>query len=327
VPWIGILVAISGAAAATWLTRKLALRFSIVANPNPIVPQHLEPVAYLGGLGLAGGLFCALVVTGGLELDAISVGALGMLLLGLIDDLRPLQPLHKLLAQGLVAATAVAMGLGAAITGHFILDDAIVCFLVVAWVNAVNLTDVCDGLVAGLAAIALLGLFALTGFKDPLAPLAAAACLGFLLFNKPAATIYLGDAGSHLLGFLLAAVSIGAIARGHSWQADLAAVLCSLVFVFELLFLVFVRRSRGLPWWRGSPDHFSLRMQAGPFSRWQTVLLAWTAGTVAAGSALLLPRLSLAAALVLLALLALAVAWVTHKLLQWQVGGPTGGPQ
>ena len=181
-PWLGILVAVLATSAATWLVRKLARRFSIVANPNPIVPQHRAPVAYLGGIGVAAGLACALLVIGELRCDAITIGALGMVLLGLIDDLRPLEPLHKLLAQGVIASIAVAMGLGAAITGHYILDDAIVCLLIVAWVNAVNLTDVCDGLVAGLMAIALLALFALTGSHDPLPVLASAACLGFLVF-------------------------------------------------------------------------------------------------------------------------------------------------
>jgi UDP-GlcNAc:undecaprenyl-phosphate GlcNAc-1-phosphate transferase len=322
--WLGALLAIVAACGATAAARMLARRFDVVANPNPIVPQHRAPVAYLGGLGLAAGLLLALLATGELPGAAICAGAGGMLVLGLLDDLRPLQPLHKLLAQGLIAAGAVALGLGTAITGHVVLDDAIVCVLVVAWVNAVNLTDVCDGLVAGLAAIALLGLFALTGAGDSLALLAAGACLGFLVFNKPAATIYLGDAGSHLLGFLLAAVSIGAIATGRSWQADLGALLCSGVFVFELLFLVWVRRARGLAWWRGSPDHFSLRLQSGPFSRWQTVLLAWLAGAALAGTAVLLPHVGTAAAGGLLAVVAAAVLWVTRALLRWPVGGPEG---
>jgi len=322
--WLAALLAMAAAWAATAAARTLARRFHVVAKPNPIVPQHQSPVAYLGGPGLAAGLVCALLVTGELPGAEICAGAGGMLLLGLFDDLRPLRPLAKLLGQGLIAAGAVALGLGAPITGHFVLDDALSCVLVVAWVNAVNLTDVCDGLVAGLAAIALLGLFALTGASDYLALLSAGACLGFLVFNKPAATIYLGDAGSHLLGFLLAAVSLRAIAAGHSWQADLGAILCSGVFVFELLFLVFVRRSRGLAWWRGSPDHFSLRMQSGPFSRWQTVLLAWLAGAALAGAALLLPRLGTAAALALLAALAVALRWVTRALLRWPVGGPDG---
>ncbi len=326
-PWLGVLVAIVATAAATWLARGLARRFSIVAEPNPIVPQHREPVAYLGGVGLALGLLCALWATADLHLDAVTAGALGMLCLGLLDDLHPLQPLYKFLGQVLIAGIAVALGLGAELTGHLVVDAAIHCFLVVAWVNAVNMTDVCDGLVAGLAAIALLGLFALSGYSNSLALLTAAACLGLLVFNKPVATIYLGDAGSHLLGFVLAAVSIEAIARGNTWQADTAAVLCSGVFIFELIFLVLVRQARGLPWWRGSADHFSLRMQAGPFSLWQTILVAWAGGMLAAVAAMLLARLESAAALSLMGLLALTIAGVTLKLLGWTVDGPQGDPR
>ena len=119
-------VAVLASAVCTLGARQLARRYSIVAAPNPIVPQHREPVAYLGGLGLAGGLLCAFAVSGHWPSNAVLTGAGGMLVLGLIDDLAPLQPKHKLLAQAVVASVAVALGLGAWITGHFVLDDAIV---------------------------------------------------------------------------------------------------------------------------------------------------------------------------------------------------------
>jgi len=250
-----------------------------------------------------------------------------MLALGLIDDLSPLQPKHKLLAQTVVASVAVALGLGAWITGHFVLDDAIVCVLVVSWVNAVNLTDVCDGLVAAVVATSMLGLAAIGGFTSPLPLIVAAACVGFLVFNKPAASIYLGDAGSHLLGFLLAAVTIEVIGRTKGALPDLGAVLCSAVFIFELVFLVLVRRAKGLPWWRGSPDHFSLRMQAGPFTRTETVGVACLAAGSCASLGWLLGQASALTGAGLLALLSIAVVWVSYKLLQWPVDGPHGDPR
>ncbi len=324
---ITLTIAVLTSAACTLGARQLARRYSIVAAPNPIVPQHREPVAYLGGLGLAGGLLCAFAISGDWPSNAILAGSGGMLGLGLLDDLVPLKPLHKLLAQTVVTSVAVALGLGAWLTGHFVLDDAIVCVLVVAWVNAVNLTDVCDGLVAALVATSMVGLAAIGGFTSPLPLVVAAACLGFLVFNKPAASIYLGDAGSHLLGFLLAAVSIEVITRTQGALADLGAVLCSTVFIFELVFLVLVRRAKGLPWWRGSPDHFSLRMQAGPFTRTQTVGMACLAAGSCAGLGWLLGQVSALIAVGLLALLSILVSWVSYKLLQWPVDGPHGDPR
>lgn len=320
-------IAVLSSAICTLGARQLARHYSIVAAPNPIVPQHREPVAYLGGLGLAGGLLCTFVFTGDWPSVAVLVGGGGMLGLGLLDDLMPLQPLHKLLAQILVAAASVALGLGAGITGHFILDDAIVCALVVAWVNAVNLTDVCDGLVAALAAVGMIGLAALNDFQNPLPLIVAATCLGFLVYNKPAASIYLGDAGAHLLGFIIAALTIEAFTLGQGVVADLGAVLCSSVFIFELLFLVLVRRSKGLPFWRGSPDHFSLRMQAGPFTRRQTVLVATLAAALCAALGWLLPQTSGLMTSLLLALLAITIVWVSYKLLQWPVDAPQGDPR
>jgi UDP-GlcNAc:undecaprenyl-phosphate/decaprenyl-phosphate GlcNAc-1-phosphate transferase len=322
-----LIIAALSSAVCTLGARQLARRYSIVAAPNPIVPQHREPVAYLGGLGLCGGLLCTFLFTGDWPSVAVLVGGGGMLGLGLLDDLIPFQPLYKLLAQTLIASAAVALGLGAWITGHFVLDDAIVCVLIVAWVNAVNLTDVCDGLVAALAAVGMGGLAVLNGFQDPLCLIVAAACLGFLVYNKPAASIYLGDAGSHLLGFLIAALTIEAFASGKGILADLAAVLCSSVFIFELLFLIVVRRSKGLPFWRGSPDHFSLRMQAGPFTRRQTVLTASLAAAVCAAIGWFLPQTSTLVASLLLLLLAVTAAWVSYKLLQWPVDAPKGDPR
>ena len=323
-----LLVATLCAVICTLGVRRLARHFSIVAAPNPIVPQHTEPVAYLGGLGLAGGLLAGWMFSGSWPDPAILVGAGGMLCLGLVDDLRPLRPLPKLLAQGLIAGIAVSLGLNAVITGHAALDTGLVVLLIVTWVNAVNLTDVCDGLVPALTTVSMIGLAVLAGdSSQPLPLLVAAACLGFLVFNKPAASIYLGDAGSHLLGFLLAAVTLDGITRGHGLLVDLGAVLCSGVFLFELGFLVMVRRAKGLPWWRGSPDHFSLRMQAGPFTRTQSVLVASACAGLCVLCGWLLKQASLPVAGALLVLLAVAVAGVTYALLQWPVDGPQGDPR
>ena len=197
----------------------------------------------------------------------------------------------------------------------------------VSWVNAVNLTDVCDGLVAAVVAVSMVGLATIGGFASPLPLVVAAACLGFLVFNKPAASIYLGDAGSHLLGFLLAALTIEVIAGTRGILADLGAVLCSSVFIFELVFLVLVRRAKGLPWWRGSPDHFSLRMQAGPFTRTETVGMTCLAAGSCVSVGWLLGQVSMLIGAGLLVLLAGAAAWVSYKLLQWPVDGPHGDPR
>ena len=320
-------ITIVAAAACSFGMRGLARRYSLVADPNPIVPQHREPVPYLGGLGVAGGILCGLLFSGYWPSSAILVGAVGMLAIGLIDDLAPLEPKTKLLAQSLVTLFSIGLGLGLPLTGYFLIDHAIIFLLVIVWVNAVNLTDVCDGLVSSLVFISMLGLSAIDNFSSPLPLIVGSACLGFLIFNWPPASMYLGDSGSNFLGFLLAALTLEGLARTGSPGASLGIVACSSVFIFEFVFLFLVRLSKGIPWWRGSPDHFSLRMQAGPFTRTNTLLLSGLAGIACAGAGWLASRAPSPLSFAILALLPAAALLVSRWLLRWPVDAPNGDPR
>ena len=288
------LAAIVSGAAATWLARRFAWRFGIVNHPNGIVPQHTRPIAYLGGVGIAGGTAAALLLAVGfdwaagslpLRLDLIVGGAL-FLALGLADDLRPFQPLRKFMLQ--TVAAAIVVYLRAGLDGNDV--DLLAAFLSVFWivtlVNAVNLTDVCDGLVAGLAGIQFVALATLALADAPWGLAIAGSCVGFLFFNAPAASIFLGDAGSHLLGFWLAALTLDLVDSGGSIVQVVQALLVGGVPLLELVSVTAIRVRKGLPWWKASPDHFALRLQAAGLSRWATDALAWTAMLLLAGLAL-----------------------------------------
>jgi UDP-GlcNAc:undecaprenyl-phosphate GlcNAc-1-phosphate transferase len=257
-----------------------------------------------------------------------------------IDDRLRLSAATKFAAQVALAALAVACGLVYPFTALPVANAVISIVLITTIVNAVNLTDVCDGLVAGLSAVALTTSCLLwPGLAWWAAP-AAGACVGFLVFNAPPARIFLGDAGSHWLGFLLAALPLAAALPASTGLASTgpastgpastgldsspllhAAQIALLlgVFLFELTLLLVARTRHGIPVWRGSPDHFSLRLQAAGLSRWATVALAWSAGALLGLCALLLPAasplaraaaaiaLSCASGLCLAALLALPV--------------------
>jgi len=298
-----------------------------VNAPNPIVPQHTRPVAYLGGVGVAAGAAsgaCAAVAAGAaLALPAGAyVGFSLFLALGAYDDLRPLGAGEKLGLQCAIAAAAAALGLVAPVTTVVAVDLVLATGAIVLLVNAVNLTDVCDGLVAGLAALA----FATWGVLDPtLRPAAWAlsgGCVGFLLFNRPPASIFLGDAGSHALGFALATLALVSAERRGDAVPLAAGALLSGVFLFELAFLVRVRARKGLPVWRGSPDHFALRLQARGLGRGATDLVAWSAGLLCGIAALRFVEAgALERALWPLVLGALG-ALCARKILPWEVRGP-----
>lgn len=298
--------ALFGGLIGTLFIRTLALKLNIVNKPNPLIPQHTRPVAYLGGIGVSIGVACGLLALWlmnaalpGLE---ILIPAALFLIVGIADDLLAFKPAPKFLLQAIVAAIAVALGASAKITGLASLDAALSWFWITTLVNAFNFTDVCDGLLGSISAVTFIALALLDPPSAPVALTASAACVGFLVFNRPPATIFLGDAGSHLLGFLAAAITLAFVARGNASAGSsggvaitsslllvASAILVVAVPLFELSFLTIVRIRKGLPWWKGSPDHFSLRLQAAGFSRAQTDLIAATfaAAWGAAGLALI----------------------------------------
>ena len=195
------------------------------------------------------------------------LGAVGMVLVGFTDDVRPLSPVQKLSLQVLSITLAVAFGVRLEVSGISPLDAGLtVCWLV--WMcNAVNVLDMMDGLAAGvgiIASVALAGL-AHIGGAPHLAMLAAGLAgglSGFLVYNTHPARIYMGDSGSLLTGFALGAMA-AEISRG---LPEVEGLICPLVVlgvpVFEAAFLCVVRPLRGVPVMRSSPDHVALRLVA-----------------------------------------------------------------
>ncbi len=276
-------------AIATVGFRKLAIRIQFLAPPNPIVSQHKEPVAYLGGLGVAAPLLLyvlwqSITTSPDPAIQLISVGVASgtFLILGLIDDAISFGSKWKIVFQFVAAGIACTVVSVAPLTGIALIDLLLSIFWIVTVVNAVNFTDVSDGLVGGLSCIALFAFAILIPELQAFLIIGAGACMGFLWLNRPPARIFLGDAGSHFLGSLLALLGIVLVQNAPSWPSVLSVILVLGIFLFELAFITWVRVTKGIPWWRGSPDHFSLRMQAAGYSRSRINALAWIAATLLA---------------------------------------------
>ena len=328
---IPAVTALIGATVGTLAVRTFARRFNIVNKPNPIVPQHTRPVAYLGGVGLAIGAasgMVALFLTGqGDKVLAVFpiassvIPAFLFLALGVVDDLVTFKPAKKFVLQAGVAALAVGLGLWCPLTGIAIVDRALCWFWIVTLVNAFNFTDVCDGLLGSLSAVMFAFIAVAFPAVAPVAIVFAAASVGFLVFNKPPATIFLGDAGSHLLGFVAAALTlVGASDASTEPVSRLIAPLFLVsVPLFELTFLTVVRIRKGLAWWRGSPDHFSLRLQAGGFSRLQTDTIACMFAAAFGAAALMLPQASAAGRWAFVAAGVVVCLIAAKTLLRWEV--------
>lgn len=331
--WISAVIALGVSALlgmiATRLSIPLAFRLGLVSHPNRIVPQHNATVACFGGVSIAAaalagwGLFQATgLLTFNQQLPpGLIVGGILFLLVGVGDDIFAFRPGLKLALQLSAAMIAVIVGLGVPLPHKVIPAFSLSCLWIVGIVNAANLTDVCDGLLPGLSLLAFL-FFGFWGSGSTLIPLVlAGACAGFLAFNRPPARIFLGDAGSHLLGSLLAFFTLSEATAHLRLSACLAMILVAGVPLFEMLFLIVVRARKRIPFWKGSPDHFSLRLQAAGFSRAQTDLIAMTVMAVFCGIAWMLlrdPPLSQQAALVSAATLIVTFSW--WFLLQHEVG-------
>lgn len=317
-------------AGATGATRRFAIWRGIVNHPNPIVPQHTRPVAYLGGVGIFIG--CAATLAGMVLLRRWGFAAVALplrialpstlfLALGIVDDLVVLSAANKFAWQFVCSTIAVGLGLICPLTGVALVDGLLSVWWILTLVNAFNFTDVCDGLVAGLACITFANV-AMLHWADPmLAMLLCGACVGFLFWNRPPARIFLGDAGSHLLGFLAAALTLGAPHGAPPLRAVQAALLVG-VPLFELTFLTCVRVRKGLAWWKGSPDHFALRLQSAGLTRAQTGLIAWSLAAAMGASAAALPALAGWQRACLLAAVGLTLAACWRALLRWEVVRP-----
>ena len=292
-----LLVALATGVIATIAARAIAHRFGIVSHPNPIVPQHTKPIAYLGGAGMAAAALVAIACIQPRPPLAFVVAPALFLILGLVDDLRPFSAATKLVLQ-IVAAILTAL-----VLGH---DVALAVAWIVVCVNAFNLIDVCDGLLAGVGAIA----FGAWSIADPAhAPIAlafAGACAGFLVFNFPDASIFAGDAGSHVLGASFAVLTVSAAPLARP-RVALAAVVAAAVPLFETAFVMVMRIRKRRPWWRGSRDHFSLRLQSAGWTKRQTVLASYAAAAFCGAAAIVVMRMNAIVAIAVL--VAAVVAW------------------
>jgi len=221
-----------------------------------------------------------------IELVAIFLGAIGMLLVGLWDDKKESRPAAKFIAQFAVAAMVAASGARITLFVHNIwFSFAVTILWILTVINAFNFMDNMNGLCAGLGAIGAF-YFGLTAATAPvpqylvalIAFLTCGALIGFLPRNFPRAKSFLGDSGSHLVGYLLAVLAI----LPHfytSYNPHSLAVLTPLVILAvplgDLVWVVIIRWRLGTPFYVGDTNHLSHRLVKLGLSRTQAVLVIW----------------------------------------------------
>lgn len=266
---------------------------------------HTSATALLGGVAV----FVAALATWGLamrlmphdpaawEAYYLLFGAAIALGLGLWDDRFGMSPNIKMLGQAAAATMIVAggavpeLGLPAGVEGILAL------VAIVALMNAVNFLDNMNGMVGGIAAIALLG-FAWTSLERGANGVAAAqlalagACLGFLPHNFPRAKIFLGDAGSLLLGYSLGASALLAMKGAPPGWGQAGPAIMLAYPAFDLIFVVVTRLRDGRPVQQGGKDHSNHRLASVLKCPIRTVLVIWVSGAVLCAGGIVTLRLN-----------------------------------
>ncbi|HEX5011102.1 MAG TPA: MraY family glycosyltransferase [Planctomycetota bacterium] len=284
---LSFLLAATITAYVTPLTIHVAHAFHITDTPDGRLKKHRNPTPYLGGLAVAAGFVVSFGVLSTSEsMDERALGILAggfmMLMLGLYDDLVNLRPSVKFLGQVLAVVALQKAGVQIQLARLNDWQNLALTFLWVTGItNAFNIIDIMDGLATGTAAIAALFLFlisALVGGDTAIPFMAivlAGALAGFLGFNVTPARIFLGDTGSLFIGFLLGALSMLVSYSGKSPWAVVTPVVLLAVPIFDTVFVAVHRARQGIPFFRGSPDHFALRVAHSGTGVRRTVLLTW----------------------------------------------------
>jgi len=260
--WPVLVFSFVSALVATSLCKKIALKFGIVDKPDNLVKTHKGSIAYLGGVGMLVGLTVGIFtgiyhIHNSEDFNSAFIWLIGVLaggaiacLVGLVDDIFNLKPWQKILGQITAGIILVLVGIRPALyylqilfnikiteTTEMIWGIPIIIFFVLGATNSLNLLDGLDGLCAGVTVIITLAMLLLAihlgtwGFSEVGDPVRVIICLGlvgavcgFLPFNRHPAKIFMGDAGSMLLGFVVAALMIMFAEVGPRWwMASIAA--------------------------------------------------------------------------------------------------------
>ncbi|MDH5466627.1 MAG: undecaprenyl/decaprenyl-phosphate alpha-N-acetylglucosaminyl 1-phosphate transferase [Candidatus Aminicenantes bacterium] len=276
----------------TLVVRRIACKFKILDHPQER-KIHAAPIPLLGGLAIYISYVATIFLNFSFsaELKGVVLGGTVILIVGLIDDIRELSAVWKLMAQVLATSILIFYGVRLSflpnnwwgITGEVILT----LIWVVGITNAVNFFDGMDGLATGAIAIGSISFFIvamMTGqaYLSYLTIALAGSCLAFLIFNFKPASIFLGDAGSTFLGFTVAGIAVmGGWAQDNPKVALSLPILILSVFIFDMIYITISRIYRGRvrnfrEWLEyAGKDHLHHRLVALGLTETQAVLLIY----------------------------------------------------
>ena len=289
----------------TWPVRKVAIAIGAMDKPNLDRKTQKEPVPYLGGLAIAISVvlltFAAVIRSDNTQTTfplaaTLLFPAIFLGLMGLIDDLASLNALPRLIIQTVVAI-AVSIFLirsdtvGIELDGTFI-DEIATTIWIIGICNSINLFDNLDGGAAGTVAVSTIGiaLIALGEGQELIAALSlvtAGSTIGFLMWNRSPAKIYMGDAGALFLGVVISVLTIRLNPGiAPKWNSISLLPMLLAVPILDTCVAVFSRLYRGISPFTGGKDHLSHRLMRKGLSKQGTAFALWGAQAAFVASAL-----------------------------------------
>jgi len=317
VSWLRLLGLIAVAVAVTLLVtpvvRTVSVRLGFVDRPGGR-KLHQRVVSRVGGIAIVAGFAATVAVqvageawfdwsgeliSAGVPLIAVLGGMAVVFTVGLIDDIKTLSPGVKLLGQLVAASVVIAWGprvefvgnpFGGGLISLGLIGIPVTLFWIVGFTNVINLIDGIDGLAAGVSGIAgitflLLAVESNQGVTAVLAAGLVGACIGFLRYNFPPASIFMGDSGALFLGFSLASIALLGVMKSVAAITLVVPLLIIGVPIFDT-FSAIVRRIRHKrPIQEADAGHIHHRLLGRGFDQRQTVLIiyAWSVALAIGG--------------------------------------------
>lgn len=289
---LALLCAAAISCALTPLVKLLAKKVGAMDVPKDERRMHHTPIPRMGGLAIFIGFLISVLIFQklqlGSELQGILLGAVIIVILGVLDDILTLRALPKFLVQIVAAIIVVMHGCRIDHFMGFVLPDWLSYPVSVIWIvaitNAINFIDGLDGLAAGVSAISAgtMLIVALLLVPEPTAMICAillaalvGACVGFIPYNFNPATIFMGDTGSTFLGFMLASISIFGLFKTYAVISFAVPFLVLGLPIFDICFAVIRRVAHGQSPMHADRGHVHHRLIDMGFSQKQAVAISY----------------------------------------------------
>ena len=284
-----VLLALLLAFTLTPAVRAFAYVIGAIDVPRDARRMHTRPIPRIGGLSIflsfviSTLIFCEVNTT----LLAIYAGGLLIVVVGVIDDIKPINAWVKFAAQIVAAIVAVLCGVKLEFVnlfGEYLHFGYFAVPLTILWIvgltNAINLIDGLDGLACGVCAISSISLFFVTLIKGDLqsamiTAILAASCLGFLPFNSNPAKIFMGDTGALFLGYTLAVFSIEGVFKMHTVLSFLIPISVFALPLFDTLNAFTRRILNGKSPFSPDKNHLHHKLIEQGFSHKQSVYIIY----------------------------------------------------